>query len=323
MSKWNKNGKCRIRWFKCQAIVVLSVILFCMGSIKGMAAEEVLSVELPILTEEDGSPFDFFLDPYGLLYKTGAAKYGGGSVEEGATLLFKNKDGEYDFSGSSDFLTVENQGERSVTVTVTAALSDFEGMNLVPNDDFSGSGEPDIYLALADDWGNVQTLSEDGNVSICQEVAPGTWSVRLVGSCNPDADWQSMVSVFPKVSVTWHTDSVPEIDEQAPDAEKNGTETENEPETEETDSTYEGTEDPSATGEETMGPDSTEEQEEEPDSTGEEAGTPDSTEEEKPAEPTEGTGESDDAGSSVSGNDMAAGFSGTDEQKNHFGRSAG
>ena len=65
--------------------------------------EEIISVDLPTVVDE--SPFDFYIDPQGLLYDTGAVRHGGGVVEEGAYLLFHNHDdGEYDFSGRSDRL---------------------------------------------------------------------------------------------------------------------------------------------------------------------------------------------------------------------------
>lgn len=310
MRESDKRGICRIKRLRRQTMAALSVILFFVFSMKGMA-EEVISVELPILTEEEGSPFDFVLDPYGLLYRTGAVKYGGGSVEEGATLLFQNRDGEYDFSGSSDFLTVINPGERPVSVTVTATLNGYEGMNLVPTDDFSGSGEPDIYLALADDLGNRQALSADGGVSICQEVSPGVWSVRLVGACNPDADWQSIASVSPKVFVTWHTEFVAETDGQAPDGEKDGGEKpeetgSREEEPEEPDSAEEDPEEPGLAGEEPEDSGATKEEPEDSSSTpGEAVEDPDS-EAEKPEESTEDAGEGEDTEISVSGNDMAA-----------------
>ena len=56
--------------------------------------KDVVSVALPAISEDGESPFDFIIDPQGLIYATDAAKYGGGKVEEGATLLFRNHDGE-------------------------------------------------------------------------------------------------------------------------------------------------------------------------------------------------------------------------------------
>ncbi|MEY8394159.1 hypothetical protein AALB64_04920 [Lachnospiraceae bacterium 45-P1] len=71
-----------------------------------MTEKSAVSVRYPIAAGTEGSPFDFFLDPCGLIEGTEAMRYGEGRVEEGATLLFYNRNGEYDFSKESDKLTV-------------------------------------------------------------------------------------------------------------------------------------------------------------------------------------------------------------------------
>lgn len=234
MRRRKGNGWYGRQQLKRQKTTALFAILFLMFSIEGVAAEtnpeecaapvagdntaalsessdrKLISVEFPVLDEGENSPFDFALDPYGLLYRTGAAKYGGGNVQEGATLLFRNREGEYGFSKYSDYLTVTNQGEQPVTVTVSATVSGLEGMELASSDDFSESKEAVLYLAMADGTGRTQSLSAEGEVSISQVVEPGTWSVRLVGACNPDADWQKMAYIYPRISVRWHAEPVEE-----------------------------------------------------------------------------------------------------------------
>lgn len=234
MKKWKENGRCRRRQLKWQKITALFAILFLAFSARGMAAEtdleestapaagddttaqsetadrEIISVEFPILEEGKNSFFDFVLDPFGLLYRTGAAKYGGGSVQEGATLLFRNREGEYGFSKYSDYLTVVNQGEKPVAVTVSATVSGLEGTELASADDFSESKEAVLYLAMEDETGRTQPLSAEEEVSISQVVEPGSWSFRMVGACNSDADWQRMLSVYPKISVRWYAEPVEE-----------------------------------------------------------------------------------------------------------------
>ena len=84
--------------------------------------KDVVSVALPAISEDGESPFDFIIDPQGLIYATDAAKYGGGKVEESATILFRNHDGEYDFSRRSDSLTVKNRSNVPVIVTITASV---------------------------------------------------------------------------------------------------------------------------------------------------------------------------------------------------------
>lgn len=228
MRRRRENRRYGKRQLKRQGMTFLFVILFLAFSLKGMAEEaddgNLLSVELPIPEEGEISPFDFVLDPYGLLYRTGAEKYGGGSVEEGATLLFRNREGEYAFSRCSDYLTVVNQGEQPVVVTVSAIVSGLEGTELSSVDDFSECEEGVIYLALTDEAERMQPLSTEGEVSLSRVVEPGTWSIRLTGACNPDADWQRMTSVYPRISVRWYVEPVeePETDTKQDNPEEAG-----------------------------------------------------------------------------------------------------
>ncbi len=196
----------------------------------------VVSMALPAISEESGSPFDFIIDPQGLIYETDAAKYGGGKVEEGATVLFRNHGGDYDFSSQSDMLSVRNQSNVPVTVKITASVSDLGEVNVVSSPDFDGDA-CSIYLAIVDDEGNVQPVSEDGEVSVTVEMmrAPDdayyfrydeetgeytydyssdpdslafdTYSFGLVGYCNPEGRWED-ISVHPSVTVTWNFEPI-------------------------------------------------------------------------------------------------------------------
>lgn len=197
--------------------------------------KNIVSMEMPVVTEGETSPFNFILDPQGLLYETNATHYGGGMVEEGASLLFHNNSGSYSFSRYSDRLTVANRSTVPVTVTVSASVSNLDGIGLVENDDFSGNETPSIYLAIVDDEGNVQPLSKDreNSISWIMQAAPenayvfkvnetdqiyecvlsgnpetigfDTYSFGLLGSCNLNADWKN-VSVHPIVTIQWHVD---------------------------------------------------------------------------------------------------------------------
>ena len=219
--------------------------------------EGILSVELPVVAEGERSPFDFILDPCGLVYETDAMRYGGGAVEEGATMLFYNEEGEYDFSRYSDKLSIMNQSGKSVIVTISASVSDMEGIDLVGQNDFSGNDNPAVYLAVTDDRGNEQPIYEDGEAKIQAELDSGIYSFGLTGACNPDADWQD-VYVHPKVIVTWHVESVPmepeeetgKEPEEVPEKEpEEGTEGVSEGEQTESDSAQEDLAGPAADGE--------------------------------------------------------------------------
>ena len=199
--------------------------------------KDIVSVELPVIRENEDSPFDYLIDPQGLLYETGAIKYGGGKVDENATILFRNHDGEYDFSRHSDQLVVTNRSNVPVTVTISAGIENVGDAELVQSDDFTDSEERSIYLALVDDRGSRIPLSEDEDVSISvqmnqapdnayinrideetqsyeyvfsanpDEIEFDTYSFGLEGACNPNGEWQN-ISVCPKVSVTWKVEPI-------------------------------------------------------------------------------------------------------------------
>lgn len=206
--------------------------------------EDVVSISLPVVSESETSVFDFVLDPQGLLYETDAVRYGGGRVEEGATLLFHNKEGEYDFSRRSDWLTVTNRSTVPVRVTVTAQVTDFGDVRLAESADFGESTELEVYLAIEDDQGNILPLSADEQTTINLEMesAPentyvfrldeenhtygygmsmdpdmvdfDTYSFGLIGACNSNADWQN-ISVNPTITVTWYVEPIiPEEQEE-------------------------------------------------------------------------------------------------------------
>lgn len=169
--------------------------------------EELVHVELPAFPEENGSVFDFIMDPQGLIEATDAVKYDGASFEKGRTLYFKNEEGAYAYSGSSDRLTVTNKSAVPVEVTVTAKLDHCEGLALAGDEAFSdGNGE--IFLAVTDDRGTVtplngsEEISVTGRLNAVSEQGADTYSFGLTGACNPDGDWEG-VSVQPVVTVTW------------------------------------------------------------------------------------------------------------------------
>ena len=197
--------------------------------------EEIISVDLPTVGDE--SPFDFYIDPQGLLYETDGIKYGGVVVEEGAYLLFRNhNDGEYDFSRYSDRLSVTNRSTVPVIVKITAKISDIGDLRMDQDGVFDGEDDPAIYLAIVDDEGNERVLSEDGEVSVeiemnqapseaytyhydestdsyeyiyqsDEDISFDTYSFGLRGECNANADWRE-TSACPRVMVTWSVDPV-------------------------------------------------------------------------------------------------------------------
>lgn len=204
--------------------------------------EEIVSVILPTAAEE--SPLDFFIDPQGLIYDTGAAKYGGGNVEKGAHILFHNQNGgEYDFSSQSDPFTITNQSTVPVNVTVTAGIEDPGDILVTGSRDFP-EDQAAICMALLDDEGNERVLPADGEISVTVSMRAAsmgaysyvydenvgeyrygylvdpeneyfdTYSFGLRADCNVSDAWEG-ISDSPEVTVTWEVEPV--LPEQAGD----------------------------------------------------------------------------------------------------------
>ena len=197
--------------------------------------EEIISVDLPTVGDE--SPFDFYIDPQGLLYDTGAVRHGGGVVEEGAYLLFhNNSDGEYDFSRNSDRLSVTNRSTVPINVKITAMISNLGELRMDQDGKFDGEDDPAIYLAVVDDEGNECVLSEDGETSVeielerapseaytyrydestdsyeyvyqgNEDISFDSYSFGLRGECNANADWDG-IRAYPRVTVTWSVNPI-------------------------------------------------------------------------------------------------------------------
>lgn len=204
------------------AILTAFAVLFGISmffSVEGAAAEkgDIVAVKLPVMKEGESSPFDFFLDPCGLLYETDAVRYGGGMVEEGATLLFENSEGEYRFSRYSDKLTAVNESGAPVRITIEASVSNLNEIELRGHSDFSEDQNPAIYLAVVDDQGNEQPIYADRSAVISVELAEGAYSFGLMGACNPDAQWWE-TSVCPRVTVTWQVE--PALMKEEPEAQE-------------------------------------------------------------------------------------------------------
>lgn len=189
--------------------------------------QQVVSVILPTVAEP--SPFNFLMDPQELIYLTSAEKYGGGIVEEGATLLFRNSSGDYDFSSYSDKLTIKNESNVAVNITVNASISDTSGINMVSSPEFGDSTGCDMYMALVDNKGQEIPLSDDGRIvaNARLDASPEAnytyyldqesgnyacvfnpvggfdeYSFGLRGRCNPNGDWKD-INVTPDIVLTW------------------------------------------------------------------------------------------------------------------------
>ena len=178
-------------------------------------SEEIVSVVLPVV--EDSDPFSFFIDPLNILYNS-FEDSDEVTVEEGTNLLFINRQSDkFALSSRSDMLTITNQSTVPVDVTLIAKIDNLDSINMMQTSDFGESDACDLYLALVDDEGNEQPLSETGEVSITVRLDQLTdsesgaiydsYSFGLKGACNKDGDW-SKLSCSPYVSVTWNVEPV-------------------------------------------------------------------------------------------------------------------
>ena len=191
----------------------LMAFIFSINPIEVLAAE-IVSVTFPTANKEGDSPFDFIIDPQALLYETGASAYGGGKVEEGAFLLFRNHEGDYDFSRISDYLMVRNNSEQPAVVTVNAVLDGLDEVDIVDYKDFDDSDSCSLYLALVDDDGNEMPIPAEDAASISFELdAYSECSFGLTGACNEKADWGNL-SLNPSVNVIWSVETLTNTDEE-------------------------------------------------------------------------------------------------------------
>ncbi len=200
---------------------------------------DVINVQLPIIGNE--SPFDFLIDPQNLIYLTDAARYGGGKVEEGANILFKNTQGDYAFSSKSDEQVITNRSNIPVRLSIRAEVSNLGGTEFVGSRSELTGDTPSLFMALADKDGIRSVITEYGEatIDVVLEAAPdGTYDFKwnedlekyeykvaneeadfdsfsfyIIADCNKDGDWGSVYG-NPVISVSWMTEPViPEPEE--------------------------------------------------------------------------------------------------------------
>ncbi|SCZ76122.1 hypothetical protein [Pseudobutyrivibrio xylanivorans] len=170
--------------------------------------DPVVSVIFPSLPEDGESPLDFLIDPEQLVYLTDAEAYGGGRVDSGATILFRNYEGDYDFSRYSDRFEVINQSDVPVVVTVTAQMTNLGEIDMMDNPYFGDSEACTMYMAVVDNEGHERPLIDNGSVTIQTEMAAvDQYSFGLIGYCNPLGRWQD-IYVAPRVTLTWNMEPV-------------------------------------------------------------------------------------------------------------------
>lgn len=202
------------------------------GSMEGTVSTDVFDVVLPAIPADD-TTFNYILDPEGLIEKTESAKYAGKTFEQGATLFFANTatGAAYDYSSTSDSLTVVNKSTMDVDVTLNATISAVDGISMAPDNLFQDS-RTSLYLALTDgtssaaidgtegatitakvdaapeeayeyNWNTTENKYEYKIVDDVTNITFSDYSFQLTGACNTNGDWSGLTDAAPVVAVTW------------------------------------------------------------------------------------------------------------------------
>ncbi|MBR0281148.1 MAG: hypothetical protein IJQ81_06105, partial [Oscillibacter sp.] len=164
------------------------------------------------------SIFDFSVDPYGLVEMSAAQHYGGGIVEPDAKVIFRNHEGQYDFSSQSDAVVLSNLQDEPLMVTVSVSLNNLnKRVQLVSKEQKSDplTGEkPMLYLAVIDSLGHeIPILTEkpvrlSTILSSSDNLNNNQYYFKLCGDCNPNGNWEN-VAINATISVMWEFHPVP------------------------------------------------------------------------------------------------------------------
>ncbi len=201
------------------------------GAVEGSVDTDVYSVVLPTEAESAAS-LDFILDPEGLIENTEGAAHTGETFEDGATLFFKNADGDTTWSSTSDELVFVNKSTYDVDVSVSAEVTGADGITMTEDKAFTDDTSASMYLALVDGedaetaitsgaaTAKVQVAKapegayeyswteEDGyKYSLASDLTDITFAeaaFKLTGACNAAGSWGDLTAVAPKVTITWN-----------------------------------------------------------------------------------------------------------------------
>lgn len=218
------------------------------GSIEGVVSTDIFNIVLPAVPEkvvDKNAPiatiYDFILDPQKLLTNGGFAdeKYPGKTFEPDASLFFENTVGtpSYDYSHTSDPLTIQNKSTMDVDVRLNATLAGMSNITLTNDETFTDDKNASVYLALTttnnnkvspiDKYGafirstlagrpnayeyaydavsgkyKYQLKSDD--VLSAANITFADFTFQLTGTCNPSNDWARLPEpITPKLTATW------------------------------------------------------------------------------------------------------------------------
>lgn len=211
------------------------------GSLEGMLGD-VFNVVVPTLPNPPVNEntlytgiYDFILDPHGL---ASSGSLAGKTLEPGATIYFQNAPGSaYDYSSTSDALTVINKSTTKVDVKLNAELSGMDDIRLTGSSSFKDDTSASVYFALKDS--RKRSTSIDTYGAFLQTTLEGQpdaynviynkvtdkysyqiksdadlekenitfdeYSFQLNGSCNSANSWTKVPSTLnPEITITWN-----------------------------------------------------------------------------------------------------------------------
>lgn len=210
------------------------------GGIEGIISKTVFHVVLPVIPEQDvesGKPqfttYDFVLDPFRNLPEEDPDK----NYEPDATLFFGNTEpnASYDYSHTSDALTIKNKSTMDVNVELKAELSGLSNIRLTNDSQFKDNRSASVYLALADSRKKTAAIDKYGayfqtvltgrpnayhtvydsasgrydyvlksdSQLLAENIKFPEYSYRLTGACNTKNSWSNLGNPQPEIRVTW------------------------------------------------------------------------------------------------------------------------
>lgn len=120
------------------------------GSLDIVKESDIFNVVLPVV-EEEGSVFDYILDPTGVIAATNADKYSNANFEADQTLYFAVTGEDNDYAHKSDTLTATNKSTMDVEISVTASVAEVAGITMAEDAASVSDGDAALYLGLFDD----------------------------------------------------------------------------------------------------------------------------------------------------------------------------
>lgn len=200
------------------------------GGMEGTVPTDVFSVVLPTFPGTPIPPntprsdvFNFILDPFQLAKDSHPDK----SFEPNATLFFRNALGSpYDYSHTSDSLTIQNKGTVNVDIKLSVTLTGMDNIILTNDSAFNNDRNTSVYLALTDTnkkssvidkygaflrktlngkpdaykfifdstSGKYKYVLKNDNELQAGNIKFEDYSFQLTGSCNSSGSWTKVVT---------------------------------------------------------------------------------------------------------------------------------